>query len=85
MANENLDKFTTNQLVKRKKLGFSLLVILITVGTIDIAIAIYFLFIGKVINTFLLTPALGCFVIALPIYMGFKKTKEEIARRESQP
>ena len=83
MGKENLEKFTTKQLEKRKKLGFTLLIILISVGVLNIAIAIYFLIIGKGINITLVTPAIGCFVIALAIYIGLKRTKEELTNREN--
>ena len=83
MGKENLEKFTTKQLEKRKKLGSILLIILISAGVLDIAIAIYFLIIGKGLNTSLIVPAIGCLVIALPIYIGLKRTKEEITKREN--
>ena len=83
MEKENPEKFTTKQLEKRKKLGTILLITLISVGILVIAIAIYFLIIGRGLNASLFGPAIGCFVIALPIYIGLKRTKEEITIREN--
>ena len=83
MGKEKLEKFTTKQLERRKKLRFTLLIILISVGVLNIAIAIYSLIIGKGINITLVTSAIGCFVIALVIYIELKRTKEEITNREN--
>ena len=83
MGKENLEKFTTKQLEKRKNLGTILITILISVGVFVLAIAIYFLTIGKGLNASLVVPAIGCFVVALPIYIGLKGTKEEITIRKN--
>ena len=58
MGKENLEKFTVKQLENRKKLGTILLIILISVGVLVIAIAIYFLIIGKGLNASWVGPAI---------------------------
>lgn len=73
MAKEELENLTIEQLKKRKTLGAIVLVMLIVATTLSVWIVIYDLIIGDGLNTSLLVPAIACFVVAIPIYLGQKR------------
>lgn len=82
MENEKLKNLSIEQLQKKKKFGAILLIILIAAVILDCAAAIYNLIIGDGLNIYLITPAIACFVIAIPMYIGFKKIEEELRNRK---
>ena len=84
MAKDNLEDIGTEKLKKRKNFGSILLVILIAAAVLDGSVVIYDLIIGNGLETYLIVPAIACFVISIPIYMGIKKINEELARRDDK-
>jgi len=83
MGKGNFGNLTTNQLQKRKKYAFILLVILVAAVVLDVSILIYVLVIGKGFNNALFASAAACIVIYIPIYIGKKKIVEELKNREN--
>ena len=81
MEKEKLEKHTTERLRKRKKIASIILVILFAVALLDLSVLLYNLFIGHGFNISLFVPALACFVISIPIYLGKKKIDEELKNR----
>jgi hypothetical protein len=82
MAKEKIEDISTEKLIKRKKFASILIVILIAVAVLDGAAVIYDLIVGDGFEIYLFVPAIACFVIAIPMYMGLKKINEELARRK---
>jgi hypothetical protein len=83
MEKEEFGILTTNQLQKRKKYAFILIVILIAAVVLDVSTLVYILVIGKGFNNALFVIAAACFVIFIPIYMGKKKIEGELKNREN--
>ena len=83
MEKGKFGNLTTNQLQKRKKYAFILLVILIAAVVLDVSALIYLLVIGKGFNNALFATTAACMVIFIPIYMGKKKIEEELKNREN--
>jgi hypothetical protein len=82
MEKGKFGNLTTNQLQKRKKYAFILLVILIAAVVLDVSALIYILVIGKGFYNALFVTAAACFVIFIPIYIGKKKIEGELKNRE---
>jgi ABC-type lipoprotein release transport system permease subunit len=83
MAREQLEDIGAERLIKRKKTASILLVILIAAIVLDSAALIYELILGNGFQTYLFVPAVSCFVIAIIMYSGLKKIKEELAKRNT--
>jgi ABC-type lipoprotein release transport system permease subunit len=83
MAREQLEDISAERLIKRKKTASILLVILIAAIVLDSAALIYELILGNGFQTYLFVPAVSCFVIAIIMYSGLKKIKEELAKRNT--
>lgn len=84
MAREQLEDIGAERLIKRKKTASILLVILIAAIVLDSAALIYELILGNGFQTYLFVPAVSCFVIAIIMYSGLKKIKEELAKRNTE-
>ncbi len=78
MAKEKVKNPTIEQLKKRKKLGSILLAILTFSVVLSLLVVIYNLLTGEGLNTSLLVAAFGCFMVAIPIYLGKKKIDMEL-------
>jgi ABC-type lipoprotein release transport system permease subunit len=83
MAREQLEDIGAERLIKRKKTASILLVILIAAIVLDSAALIYELILGNGFQTYLFVPAVSCFVIAIIMYSGLQKIKEELAKRNT--
>jgi len=83
MEKVKFGNLTTNQLQKRKKYAFILIVILIAAVVLDVSALIYLLLIGKGFNNALFVTTTACMVIFIPIYMGKKKIEGELKNREN--
>ena len=84
MAREQLEDIVAERLIKRKKTASILLVILIAAIVLDSAALIYELILGNGFQTYLFIPAVSCFVIAIIMYSGLQKIKEELAKRNTE-
>jgi ABC-type lipoprotein release transport system permease subunit len=84
MAREQLEDIGAERLIKRKKTASILLVILIAAIVLDSAALIYELILGNGFQTYLFVPAVSCFVIAIIMYSGLQKIKEELAKRNTE-
>jgi ABC-type lipoprotein release transport system permease subunit len=84
MAREQLEDIVAERLIKRKKTASILLVILIAAIVLDSAALIYELIFGNGFQTYLFVPAVSCFVIAIIMYSGLQKIKEELAKRNTE-
>jgi len=82
MANEKLENFTAEKLIKRKKIASILFIILIAAALLDIIVLIYNLIINNGFNISLFVTATACFVISIPMYLGKKKIEEVLKNRE---
>ena len=83
MENKKLEKITTEKLRSKKKIASILIVVLITAVVGDVSMLIYDLIIGKGFNISLFVPAIACFVILIPIYLGKKNIDEELKKRDN--
>jgi hypothetical protein len=83
MEKEKSGNLTINQLQKRRKYAFILLVILIAAVVLDVSALIYILIIGKGFNNALFVTAAACIMIFIPIYMGKKKIEGELKNKEN--
>lgn len=81
MAEERFEELSTERLTRRKNLGSALLFILIAAAVLDGAAFIYDLFTDNKVNIYLMIMAIACLIIALPISLGLKKVKKELAGR----
>ena len=81
MAKENLENISTERLIKRNKLAFAVLFILIVAIVLSVALLVYAIINGDGFQTYVFVSAGSCFLIGIIIYSGIKKTKEELARR----
>jgi hypothetical protein len=81
MAREQIEDISIERLIKRKKIASTLIVILIAAIVLDSAALIYELILGNGFQTYLFFPAGACLVIAIILYSGLKKIKEELAKR----
>ena len=84
MAREQLEDIVAERLIKRKMTASILLVILIAAIVLDSAALIYELILGNGFQTYLFVPAVSCFVIAIIMYSGLQKIKEELAKRNTE-
>ena len=81
MAKKNPEEFSTERLKRSIKIGYALLLMLMIVIVLSLAIIVYDLIKGNGLQTYLFVSAGGCFLLALIVYSGNKKTKEYLTRR----
>lgn len=83
MAQENIEDFSLEQLLKRKRLIIAVLVILTVAFVLDVAVFIYDLIAGKGFCITLFVPAIVCLGFVLLMYAGLKNINKELDRRNT--
>jgi uncharacterized membrane protein YcjF (UPF0283 family) len=84
MAKENIEEFSLEGLLKRKKLLVAVLVILTIAFVLDCAMLIVNLLAGKGFCVYLFVPAMACGVFALLMYAGLNSINKELAKRKNE-
>jgi flagellar basal body-associated protein FliL len=84
MEKEKFANLSNEQLEKRKKYAFILLLILIVSLVLVVSILIFNLITGEGFDNGLFVAATTCFLVFIPIYAGKKKIGEELIRRKQK-
>lgn len=82
MAQEKIEEFSLERLLKRKRLVLAVIVILIIAFVLDGAMVIYDLIAGKGFSVYLFIPAMVCLGFALLMYAGLRSINRELAKRK---
>ncbi len=78
MAENKLNKFSTDQLIKKNRIAKVLMIIIAAIAIISVIISII------TVRRDLSLTIVAMMFIALLMYRGFKKNKEEIERRKNK-
>ena len=78
MAENKLNKFSTDQLIKKNRIAKVLMIIIAAIAIISVIISII------TVRRDLSFTIVAMMFIALLMYRGFKKNKEEIERRKNK-
>lgn len=84
MAQQNIEEFSLERLLKRKRLIVAVLVILAIAFVLDCALLIVNLIAGKGFCVYLFVPAMACGVFALLMYAGLNNINRELAKRNNE-
>jgi hypothetical protein len=82
MATENIESFTDQKLLKRKKFVLAIIGVCIGIFLVSLVLLIIQLSSGEIGSLSGLVPGLICPVFTLPMYSGLKKINAELKKRQ---